>query len=253
METTLHHQLKEVFREPGSEIEVKLGRYRIDVVNGNRLVEIQRSGLAAIRNKIGQLLTEGYCVDVVKPIVTRKLLVKLARKNGTEIERRWSPLRGSVLDVFDELLYFTRVFPHPNLRLLTPLVSIEEIRYPGHGKRRRRRESDFLVKDRKMIELEMLQSYSRVEDLQKLLPPELPAIFDTQQLATGMGLPRHEAQRIAYVMRKVGAFIQTGKRGNALLCRLATRRESSAALKLKQPCKRKTAASIRKTRQNPAA
>ena len=58
METTLHQQLKEKFREPGSEIEVKIGRYRIDVVNGQRLVEIQRSGLAAIRDKINTLLQE---------------------------------------------------------------------------------------------------------------------------------------------------------------------------------------------------
>ena len=52
METTLHRQLKDYFRQSDSQLEVRLGRYRIDVVNGNRLVEIQRSGLASIRSKI---------------------------------------------------------------------------------------------------------------------------------------------------------------------------------------------------------
>ena len=74
METTLHHQLKEKFREPGSEIEVKIGRYRIDVVNGQRLVEIQRSGLAAIRDKINTLVQD-FEVDVVKPLIIRKRLI----------------------------------------------------------------------------------------------------------------------------------------------------------------------------------
>ena len=65
METTLHRQLKDEFCDPGSEIEVKLGRYRIDVVNGKRLIEIQRSGLSSIRDKIADLLNLGYTVDAV--------------------------------------------------------------------------------------------------------------------------------------------------------------------------------------------
>jgi hypothetical protein len=242
METTLHRQLKDHFREPGSQIEVKLGRFRIDVVNGERLVEIQRSGLSSIRDKINKLLKDGFCVDVVKPLVTRKRLIKLNRKNGREIDRRWSPLRGTILNVFDELVYFTRVFPHPNLNLITPLVTIEEIRYPGHGRRRRRRSGDFQVKDRQILELVETHSYSSVLDLQRLLPGDLPKQFDTKDLAEGLDVPRHQAQRIAYVMRKTGAIVETGKRGNAIVCRLVTRKEAAKALARKAP---KTKASVK--------
>lgn len=237
METTLHRQLKEQFREPGSRIEVKLGSYRIDVVNGNRLMEIQRSGLASIRDKINRLLDQGYLVDVVKPLVTRKRLIKLSHKNGAEVERRWSPLRGTILDLFDELIYFTRVFPHPNLTLITPLIQIEEIRFPGHGKRRRKRTGDFVVKDRMILEMGEAFTFQTVHDLHALLPKKLPRIFDTQQLADGLDIPRDQAQRIAYVMRKTGAAVETGKRGNAILCRLTTRKESRQALSMKKPKK----------------
>lgn len=240
METTLHQQLKEMFREPGSAIEVQLGRYRIDVVNQDRLVEIQRSGLASIRDKINRLLSEGYRVDVVKPLVTRKRLVKLNRKNGKEIDRRWSPLRGSVLDIFDELVYFTRVFPHPNLNLITPLMEIEEIRFPGHGRRRRRRTGDFQVKDRLMLELGDMHSFSSVIDLHGLLPEKLPKTFDTLDLANGLEIPRHQAQRIAYVMRETGGFVTTGKRRNAILYRLAGKTESKKALAAKRPAKKRS-------------
>ena len=118
METTLHRQLKDCFRQSDSQLEVRLGRYRIDVVNGNRLVEIQRSGLASIRSKIQKLLEDGHVVDVVKPLIRRKRLIKLDSINGREVDRRWSPKKGSALSIFDELLYFTRVFPHPNFCLL---------------------------------------------------------------------------------------------------------------------------------------
>ena len=233
METTLHRQLKMEFSDPGSQQEVQLGRYRIDVVNGDRLVEIQRSGLSSIRDKIGRLLDDGHLVDVVKPLVTRKLLVKLSRKNGKEVDRRWSPKKGDILDLFDELIYFTRVFPHPNLTLIAPLVEIEEIRYPGHGKRRRRRDGDFVVKDRKIVELGDAPFFRTVLDLHKLMPRKLPKEFDTQQLAEGLKVPRHRAQKIAYVLRKTGAAIEVGKRGNSIVCRLANKRESTKRLKAK--------------------
>ena len=235
METTLHRQLKERFRLPDSQIEVKLGRFRIDVINGDRLMEIQRSGLSSIRDKINKLLKDGFTVDVVKPLVARKRLIKLSKADGKEVDRRWSPLRGTILDLFDELVYFTRVFPHPNLKLITPLITIEEIRYPGQGKRRRRRKGDFIVQDRQILEMKELHSFETVLDLQRLLPSGLPQEFDTKELAGALGVPRHQAQKIAYVMRKTGCIVETGKRGNAVICRKVTKREAAKELKKRTP------------------
>jgi hypothetical protein len=234
METTLHRQLKEHYCEADARIEVKLGRYRIDVVNGDRLVEIQRSGLAAIRDKVNRLCCDGYQVDVVKPLVARKRLVKLSSANGSETSRRWSPRRATLLNVFDELIYFTRVFPHPNLRMLIPLIDIEEVRYPGHGRRRRRRAGDFVVKDRFILDIHQTHVYETVLDLQSLLPKDLPKKFDTAELAEGLGVPRHEAQRIGYVLRKTGAAKESGKRGNAILYKLVSKTEATRTLRKKK-------------------
>ena len=234
METTLHRQLKEHFCEPGARLEVKLGRYRIDVVNGDRLVEIQRSGLAAIRDKVNKLVKDGYQVDVVKPLVARKRLVKLTSIDGIETSRRWSPLKATMLNFFDELLYFTKVFPHPNLRMLVPLVEVEEIRYPGHGRRRRKRNGDFEIKDRLMLDIHETEIFKNVIDLQKLLPADLPKKFDTGELAQGLGVPRHQAQRIGYVLRKTRVAKEVGKRGNAIVYQLVSKRESAAQLKKKR-------------------
>ena len=237
METTLHRQLKEHFCEPGARLEVKLGRYRIDVVNGDRLVEIQRSGLAAIRDKVNKLVKDGYQVDVVKPLVARKRLVKLTSIDGIETSRRWSPLKATMLNLFDELLYFTRVFPHPNLRILVPLVEVEEIRYPGHGRRRRKRNGDFEIKDRLMLDIHQTEIFKNVIDLQKLLPDDLPKKFDTGELAEGLGVPRHQAQRIGYVLRKTSVAKEVGKtrqcdslsaRDSARICRPAQKETHEA-------------------------
>lgn len=244
MENTLHHQLKELYREENSEIEVKLGRYRIDVVNGKRLVEIQRSGLSSIRRKIKHLCEEGYLVDVVKPVVARKRIIKLTRKNGRVSDSRWSPKRCDILAFFEELIYFTDVFPHPNLRMIVPLIAVEEVRYPGQGRKRWRRKSNFLVKDRKILEIHNSYEFSTVRHLQKLLP-KLPKQWGTLELSEALSIRRHEAQKIAYVLRKTGTAKEIGKRGNAILCRLASAQEARDDLKQKQAAKRKSIREVR--------
>ena len=87
-----------------------------------RLVEIQHGSLAAIRDKVRRLLDDDHRVTVVKPIVARKRLIKRAAKGGEVVDRRFSPKRGRLFDLFDELVHFTRVFPHRRLILEVPLT-----------------------------------------------------------------------------------------------------------------------------------
>jgi hypothetical protein len=220
METTLHRQLKALYAGGEARVEQRLEgfRYRIDAVRGEELVEIQHGSLAAIRDKIARLLV-GHRVLVVKPLIMRKTLVSLSRKGGRELGRKASPKRGALLDVFDELVYFTRVYPHPNLTLETPLVEIEERRYPGHGKRRRWRKKDFVVEDQRLVAVLGVERFATHDDLWRLLPSELAEPFHTGALAAALGVQRWVAQRIAYCLRKTGAASVTGKSGNAWLYR----------------------------------
>ena len=220
METTLHRQLKALYAGPEARIEERLEGYRIDAVRshpaGGQLIEIQHGSLAAIRDKIARLLKR-HQVLVVKPLVVRKQLVNLARKGGREVSRRQSPKQGTLLSVFDELVYFTRVFPHPNLTLETPLVEVEERRYPGHGKRRRWRRRDHVVEDQRLTAVLSVHRFATLGDLLALLPADLPQPFHTGELAERMQIHRWIAQRIAYCLRKTGAASVCGKRGNAIL------------------------------------
>ncbi len=55
-----------------------------------------------------------------------------------------------------------------------------------------------------------------IGDLVGLLPDDLPEPFTTADLAGKLGRPRRAAQRMAYCLRKVGAIVAVGKRGNAI-------------------------------------
>lgn len=228
METSLHRELKRLYAGSAAQTEVRRGAFRIDAIDGEELVEIQHGSLAAIRNKV-RALVKSHSVRVVKPIVCSKLLVKRNRKQGPVVDRRRSPKRGTLLNIFDDLVYFTKAFPHPRLTLELVLVDVEEWRYPGHGRRRRYRQNDFVVEDQKLVAVHGAHRLQTAADLCELLVGAatsaeggpLPPIFHTGHLAEYLDVQRFIAQRIAYCLRQTGAALQVGKQGNALLYRLA--------------------------------
>jgi len=216
METTLHRQLKEIYADGDAQLEAPLGRFRIDVVCGGELGEIQHGSLAAIRDKVAKLL-KTHRVLVVKPIVSCKWIVRQDALDGRVLGRRRSPKQGTVLDIFHELVYFTRVFPHARLALEVPLVEIEEWRYPGHGRRRRWRAKDHQIQDQKLLRVHRVHRFRSGDDLIQLLPTGLPTPFHTGHLAAQCGISRWFAQRIAYCLRKMNLAQEVDKAGNARL------------------------------------
>jgi hypothetical protein len=227
METSLHQQLKLHYAGDSGATEVRLGRYRIDVVRGKELIEIQHGGLGVIASKIDNL-AKSHKVRVVKPIVASKVIVKLDRPGGTVVSRRRSPKQGVLLDLFDDLVYFTKAFSNPRLTLEVVLVDIEEWRFPGHGRRRRWRQGDHQREDQHLVGIRETHTFRTVGQLWKLVPPGLPRPFHTGQLATHMGIERWVAQRMVYVLRHMSGLKQVGKLGNAWLYEPVGRRRKAA-------------------------
>jgi hypothetical protein len=226
METSLHRELKTLYADKDAQFEASFGGYRIDVMSGDRLVEIQHGSLAAIRDKVRSLLKDRPVV-VVKPIVIRKLLIKRARKEGDVVDRRMSPKQGTLLDLFDDLVHFTRVFPHDRLTLEVALVDIEEWRYPGHGRRRRWRLDDYQIEDQKLVAVRAVHRFQTTADLARLVRGPLPRPFHSGHLAESLRVDRWIAQRIAYCFRETGTVHQVGKQGNTRLYEFAEVRKAS--------------------------
>lgn len=227
METSLHQCMKRMYADDESQIEQKVGRFIIDAIRGDELVEVQFSSLSSINRKIQSLLKQ-HKVRVVKPLVIRKQLVRCAGKGSQEIvSQRRSPKRGQLLDIFDELIYFTHVFPHRNLVLEVPLIHVEEWSYrtPPSKKRRRRRPKKYTVQDQRLVEVLETHEFRTSRDLIKLLPKsKLPQTFDTAQLAEALETKRWIAQKVAYCLRHMKAIKDVGKKGNAILYRLPSKK-----------------------------
>ena len=217
MATTLHQQLKEHYVSDPSCHEIDLDGYRIDAVAADgRLIEIQCGSLFAIRNKIQQL-TQQHRVTVVKPLATRKKLLKKKRRNGKVISSRYSPVHQTLPFIFLELVHFTNAFPHPNLRLDILLTEQEEIRVPPKRNSWRRR---FSVQNRRLVAIEETIPVRTAADLWTYLNPKLPPEFTTADLAETGDMPRWLAQKAAWCFRRMEFFTAVGREGNSVVYRL---------------------------------
>lgn len=221
--------MKRIYAEDESQVEQRVGRYIIDVIRDDELIEIQYASLSSINRKIKELVKQ-HRVRVVKPLVIQKQLIRCASKGGRVLSRRKSPKRGQLLDIFDELIYFTKVYPHRNLVLEVPLIHIEEWSYPATAAkpRRRRRPKKYEVEDQRLVDVVEVHEFRTSADLTRLLPNRLSATFDTAEMAAAMKTPRWIAQKIAYCLRHMKALEVAGKKGNAILYRLPSKKKRSS-------------------------
>ena len=212
METALHRQLKARFgTEAGGRSEVALAGFRIDAIDPDGLlIEVQSGALGPLRPKLARLLLE-HRVRVVKPVVVARRIVRRPRRDSADLSSRLSPKRGTILDVFDDLMGLIHLFPHPNLTIDAMEVVIDEVRVP------RRRWPGYVVVDRALREVGRIVTLADPSDLWQLIPSTVADRFSTIELAEGMGRSQEFARRVAYCLRVSGAALAVGKRGNRIL------------------------------------
>lgn len=209
METSLHRELKGRFGSgTGGRVEVAFGGYRIDAVAGDgELFEVQSGALGPLRGKLGRLLP-GSRVRVVKPVVVARRVVRRARRDGADLSSRFSPKRGAVVDVFDDLIGLAKVFPHPNLGIDVLAVEVDEVRVT------RRKWPGYVVVDRRLHRVVTTVPLRHAPDLWRLVPDGLEGPFTTRDLAEHLGRPLDFAQRVAYCLWHSGAVETVRKVGN---------------------------------------
>lgn len=225
METSLHRELKEFYCDYDAGREVSVRGYRIDAVVDGVLIEIQQASLAALRRKTRALL-ETHPVTVVKPLSALKTIVRLKRRNGPVVARRTSPRHETIHDIFQDLVHFVDVFPHPRLTLEVLLTEQEETRVPK--RKRWFRSKDYSVADRRLVAVRSRHTFQTAADLARLLPPGLDERFTTADIARLAGIPRWLAQKMAYCLRQTGAITTVGKCRRAILYTLAVRELAAA-------------------------
>ncbi len=212
-ERSLHAKIKELYNTPGSEVEVKVDGYVIDVVRGNLLIEIQTRKFSAIKDKLFKLM-KNHPVRLVYPIPLEKWIVRQS-KTGEVIGRRKSPKKMGILHIFEELVSIPTFIIHSNFEVEVLLTQEEEIRVnDGKGSWKRKGWSSV---DRRLVDIIDRQLFSTPKDFLRLIPDSIEEPFTTKTLAEVLKIPRRLVQKMTYCMRKMEVLKIVGKEGNAHL------------------------------------
>ena len=213
-ESSLHSVLKDWYAQPGDLLEAQVDGFHIDIIRHDRLIEIQTANFSSQKRKMNTLI-EKHPLHLVFPIAQEKWIVRLAADGVTQLGRRKSPKRGSIFQLFRELVSIPDLTRHPNFSLEVLLIQEEEVRCDdGKGSWRRKGLS---IADRRLIGVLGQHLFSEPSDFLSLIPSDLPDPFSTEELAQGIDRPRWLAQKMAYCLHNMGVIDNIGKNGNSIL------------------------------------
>ena len=212
-EYALHSEIKRIYSLPGDRFEVKLDDYIVDILRGQLLIEVQTKNFSALKEKL-QTLTEKHQVRLVYPLPEKKWITYITKDNAV-LNKRKSPRKGRLTDLFRELVMIPDMISEENFSLEVLFIDEEEVRCDdGKGSWRRRGVS---IKERKLLKVNDRILFQTKADYLKILPEGLNSVFTNRELAKLAKISARTARQITYCLRKTGVIQLAGKNGRELV------------------------------------
>jgi len=211
-EYSLHSEIKRFYSLPGDRFEVKLDDYIVDILRGQLAIEVQTKNFSALKEKL-QTLTEKHQVRLVYPLPEKKWITYITRDNIV-VNKRKSPKKGRLTDLFRELVMIPQMIGDENFSLEVLFIDEEEVRCDdGKGSWRRRGIS---IKERRLLQVNGRILFQNKTDYLKMLPNGLGQVFTNSELAKLTKIPVRTARQITYCLRKSNIIRIAEKNGREL-------------------------------------
>ena len=181
-EKRLHRILKRYVTDNAQCYEVRVGRSIADVLEGERITEIQTGSFRPLEKKIGGYLeSTQYSVTVLCPVICEKTLIRADKETGEIMNTKRSPKKGRAIDMLPNLFYLREYIDEPRLEVRLLLINAEEYRF---SERRRYCREGAYDCDLRPTELVAETVLSGRESYRQLLLSELPeGEFTSAELA----------------------------------------------------------------------
>ncbi|GHV85716.1 hypothetical protein AGMMS50230_13240 [Spirochaetia bacterium] len=212
-ESSLHRALKFQYAAPGTTETARAG-YICDALGPKgEAIEIQTGSFGVLKTKIPALAKAGK-VRLIYPVIVNKT-IELYDTKGTLLSCRKSPRKGTIWDIFRELIYAPVLVKLPRLTIEIVLVDAIERRLDdGKGSWRRKGIS---IEDRILTACRERIVLKKNVDWQKFLP--LIGEFTSKTLAAAAHIRPDLARKTLYVLEKAGFVKKLKKQGRSWLYR----------------------------------
>ena len=216
-ETSLHTAIKDFYTGEGDRQEVLVDGYLVDVVSGDLLIEVQTRNFTALKSKLTTLL-DTHPVRLVHPIALEKWIVRMPGEGNEAIDRRKSPRRGRLEDLFYEMVRIPHLVMNPNFSLEVLLIREEEVRRnDGQGSWRRK---GWSITDRRLLEVIDCVHLDDADQFgQRFLPTALPQPFTNRDFARQAGIPPRLAAKMTYSLKAMNVIEVVGYKNRSQLFR----------------------------------
>lgn len=217
-ESRLHEELKQWYALAlGGRREQTVEGFQVDVLKDDLAVEVQVAKLGALEEKVRELSSLGYKVQVVLPIqavLTSPVKPRASGRSYLRTRRR----NASFLDAFRELVHFPEILSLSGVRLEVLLLHEQRVHHAvRHTVWRRGRPRSMLLdgfnRDTTIVEVLDRRVIEQKADLMKLLPTGLPSFFTNHDLAKTASIPYGLASMVTYTLTRLGALRRAGREG----------------------------------------
>ena len=211
-EYSLHSEIKRIYSIPEDRFEVKVDNYIVDILRGQLVIEVQTKNFSALKEKL-QTLTKEHQVRLVYPLPEKKWITYITKDN-TIVNKRKSPKKGRLTDLFRELVMIPQMIEDENFSLEVLFIDEEEVRCDdGKGSWRRKGVS---IKERRLLQVNDRILFQNKTDYLKMLPDSLNQVFTNRELAKLAKIPVWTARQITYCLRKSNLIQTAEKNGRKL-------------------------------------
>lgn len=213
-EKSVHAILKYYMCENDDFHEVPISDYVADIYDGKQIFEIQTKQFQNLRNKLEVFLPE-YPVTIVHPIEVKRWIAYIDKETGALSEKRKSPRKGNIYQVFHELYKIKSYLKDPNLSFLFLFVETEEWKIlNGYGKNRKIKCEKY---DKILLDIEEEMFIETPRDYMQIIPYELKEPFTSADFAKGVHCTKEDARVTLNILYDFQLVDRIGKRGNQYL------------------------------------
>ncbi len=212
---------KETFNAPcdieNGEKKRRSASYVADVKCDDQIYEIQTGSLYPLKDKLAFYLerTENN-VTVVHPLASIKWVSWIDPESGSISKRHKSPKKEDVRAIARDLYALSDLLGHPRLKIVLPMIEVEEYRnldgWGRDGKRGSTRYERFPLRLIDCVTLSSKQDYNNF-----FLPASLPQSFTAAEYAKASGIKGISTYSALAALCALGSLQKSGKLGRSYI------------------------------------
>lgn len=210
-EKSLHKYVKDYLEPNINNQEIKVGSYFVDILRNNEVIEIQTKHFNKLRAKLEYLL-KNYKVTISYPHYKVKYL-EYMDDDLNVLERRKSPKKGNIYDVFLELYKIKYLLKDENLKIKVLLYDMKHQKIINSKSKRPK----YFSYDQIPLSLEEEVNINCLEDYLIFLPSSLKEEFTSKDFKKEAKIPLKTAQIALNILNYLNIIKIIGKDGRYTL------------------------------------